>query len=98
MLFWKNFLEVMEGMIKELYDMYLQMIECIDHEINYLKVSGNAIRKNEILRKICEDIFSLSSKLSEYEEEAASGAALNYKYKRMGKLIFFPFFYYVYNI
>lgn len=72
----------MEGMIKELYDMYLKMIECIDHEINYLKVSGNAIRKNEILRKICEDIFSLSSKLSEYEEEAASGAALSYKYRK----------------
>lgn len=70
----------MQGMIDELYEMYIKMLKAKTVKISTLMASGNAIRKNKVLRKICEDTFLLPSRLTKYEEEAACGAAMSYFY------------------
>ena len=71
----------MEGMIQELYDMYMKMLDINQVKIENLMLSGNALRKNQVLRHISEKKFSLPSQLGIYQEEAAVGAAMSYYYK-----------------
>ena len=63
---------VLEGMINELYQMYLQM----GYKKSGIVGSGNGIRKNKHLIKIAEDRFNGKLKIPSHTEEAAYGAAL----------------------
>lgn len=63
---------VLEGMMQELYDMYLQM----DEKRQNIVGSGNGIRLNPTLAKIAERKFGGILKIPAHTEEAAYGAAL----------------------
>ncbi len=65
-------LAVLDGMVRELYDMY-----DVKEEIRPVYVSGNGIRKNPVLLKIVEKYFGTCPKSTVFEEEAAFGAALS---------------------
>ena len=67
----------MVGMIEEIFDMY-QKIK--NQDISYLMASGNGLRKNKTLQKICEEKFQLPLKLANEIEEAACGAAMSVEY------------------
>lgn len=54
--------------------MYNQM--GVDSNITGIVASGNAMRKNPVLRKICADLFGKNLLLPLRTEEAAFGAAL----------------------
>lgn len=62
----------LQGIIKELYDMY----ECMNVKRTSLIGSGNGIRKNNALKKTAEDMFGAKMKIPSHMEEAAFGAAL----------------------
>lgn len=63
---------LIEGMVKELYDLYLSM----NVSISGIVGSGNGIRKNKALAEAAERMFSHSLKIPCHAEEAAVGAAL----------------------
>ena len=63
---------VLEGMVKELYNLYLLM----DMPINGIIGSGNGIRKNKALADTIQNIFGSPLKIPCHTEEAAFGAAL----------------------
>ena len=62
---------VMEGMVRELYEMYLAMGIPAKRAV----CSGNGFRKNKTLIRIAGEITNLPVSLSPCEEEAACGAA-----------------------
>lgn len=62
----------LNGIIKELYDMYVSM----NVSRSSLIGSGNGIRKNKALRQTCENMFGAKMKTPLHLEEAAFGAAL----------------------
>lgn len=64
---------VLNGMADELYEMYQLMPK---EAVRTLIASGNAVRKNPVLRKILENKFRLPLEISENSEEAACGASL----------------------
>ena len=61
------------GMAEELYELYSLMNKS---EKNKLIGSGNACRNNKGLCKAIEKTFNMNLSLSQYEEEAARGAAI----------------------
>ena len=63
---------VLEGMTRELYELYLLM----DMPISGIIGSGNGIRKNKALAETVQKIFGASLKIPYHTEEAAFGAAL----------------------
>lgn len=63
---------VLEGMVRELYELYLLM----DVGISGIVGSGNGIRKNEALMETVQNIFGYTLKIPCHTEEAAFGAAL----------------------
>lgn len=63
---------MLNGMLTELYDMYLKMGVTKSGIIG----SGNGIRKNKPLIKIAESLFDSSLLIPHHTEEAAYGAAL----------------------
>ncbi|MBN1257630.1 MAG: hypothetical protein JXA52_07985 [Planctomycetes bacterium] len=64
---------VIEGMIGELADFaYSAGLESIKRIV----ASGNAVRKNPLVKKTIERLFNLPCEIGEVEEEAARGAAL----------------------
>ena len=63
---------VLNGMSKELYDMYLSG----GKTAKKLVCSGNGIRKNAALRRIVSEMFCCEIKIPLYAEEASYGAAL----------------------
>lgn len=61
------------GMAEELYRMY----QVMPHEhITHLAASGNAIRRNPVLRQILEQVFGMDVRIPAVREEAAFGAAM----------------------
>ena len=66
---------VMEGMAKELYDMYLSYLASGGTPLP-LYGSGNGLRVNPYLQKCFERLFDAKLMLSSAKEEAATGAAL----------------------
>lgn len=62
----------LEGMIDELYGMYLQM----EKKNGFIVGSGNGIRKNPQLVSVAERKFDSKMKIPAHLEEAAYGAAL----------------------
>ncbi len=66
-------LAVMNGMVTELFDMY----ESSDHgDRTTLVCSGNGLRKNDALRVMYADRFSMNAVTPNHTEEASFGAAL----------------------
>lgn len=68
---------VMEGMIRELHELYVQMAHTADLHPAVLVASGNGLRKNSVLRDISSAMFGLELQLAQTTEEAASGAAIS---------------------
>ena len=71
---------VLEGMIRELYDMFVQIEKGTEIKIVQMIGSGNGFRKNKVLCEIAEKMFGMKLTLSECKEEAATGAAISGSY------------------
>ena len=67
---------VLEGMARELFELYGQIHAITGLEVKRLVASGNGLRKNRILREIFSRMFGVELTLALYEEEAAYGAAV----------------------
>lgn len=67
---------VMRGIINELHEMYTEMLRLTSRRAKFIAGSGNGLRRNEIMRKIAEEIFGLEVKIPKGMEEAARGAAM----------------------
>ena len=67
----------LEGMSRELYQMYQTIQNGTGMQIKYMIGSGNGLRKNPVLCEIVEEMFGAKLALAECEEEAATGAALS---------------------
>ena len=67
---------IMNGMARELYDMYREYLGTGEKVPEILIGSGNGLRKNPHLCRIFEAVFGCPMTLSQHEEEAACGAAL----------------------
>ncbi|MBO5898266.1 MAG: hypothetical protein J6R04_04565 [Clostridia bacterium] len=63
---------ILEGIVGELAELY----GTIGLPVQGLVGAGNALRKNPLLKRLCEKRFGLSLHLPAYGEEAAVGAAL----------------------
>ena len=68
-------LGTLTGISDELFEWYRIIHEGTGIEIKKLLGSGNGVRKNRILRDIFSGMFGSGIELSEFEEEAAAGAA-----------------------
>ena len=66
----------MQGMARELYDMYQEYLDQGGNQPEGIIGSGNGLRRNKHLCKIFEELFGCKLILSEKEEEAACGAAM----------------------
>lgn len=64
------------GILNELHEQYEQMCKLTGKKAIRLAGSGNGIRRNPLMRKQAEEMFGMPMYVSEYEEEAAYGAAL----------------------
>ena len=69
-------LGMMQGMLEELYEMYLEMCKRTGTQASRLVGSGNAIRKNPLMRQLAEELFGMKMFIPPFEEEAAAGAAM----------------------
>lgn len=67
---------VIDGILGELHEQYKQMCQLTGKKATRLAGSGNGIRRNPLMRKLAEEMFGMQMYVSEYEEEAAYGAAL----------------------
>mgnify|MGYP002509771984 CR=1 FL=1 len=67
---------VLEGMARELFELYGQIHAVTGLKVKRLVASGNGLRKNRILREIFSRMFEVELTLARYEEEAAYGAAV----------------------
>ena len=67
---------VMEGMARELYDMYRSFLNSGGTAPAVIIGSGNGLRKNPHLRRVFEHTFGAPLTLSGNDEEAACGAAI----------------------
>ena len=67
---------IMQGMARELYDMYAGYLEKGGVPPKTIIGSGNGLRKNRHLCRIFEAVFGCSLELSPNDEEAACGAAV----------------------
>lgn len=65
------------GILNELYEMYEQMCRMSGKRAAYLVGSGNGLRQNKLMQELAEEMFGMSLKIPECEEEAAYGAALH---------------------
>lgn len=68
---------VLTGMAQELYDMFLTIQKGTAIRAEKLIGSGNGIRRNKVLQSILEQMFGAALILSQYQEEAACGAAIS---------------------
>lgn len=68
---------ILEGIVYELYDFYQIMYKATGIKASGLVASGNGIRKNKTLQKICSKVFNTELVLATYQEEAACGAAVS---------------------
>ena len=69
----------LKGICQELKDFYDLLPESIKSGRTAITGSGNALRKNPLLKKILSETFGLPVVLTSHEEEAALGAAIAYK-------------------
>lgn len=69
-------LALLSGMIDELHQLFEVLPEEVQAQTRRLCLTGNALRRNPVLRDLAELHFSLPTYLSGYTEEAAVGAAM----------------------
>lgn len=69
-------LALLSGMIGELHQLFELLPREVQAHTRRLCLTGNALRRNPVLRKLAELHFSLPGYLSSYTEEAAVGAAM----------------------
>ncbi|MDO5701736.1 MAG: FGGY family carbohydrate kinase [Lachnospiraceae bacterium] len=69
-------LGLMQGMLHELYEMYREMCRLSGSKASVVVGSGNAIRKNPLLRRLAGEMFGKNILVPCHSEEAAYGAAL----------------------
>lgn len=67
----------LNGMAKELYDLYYVMKERAGASRSKLVASGNGVRRNVFLQKSLCDLFGMPLCVEQNEEEAALGAAIS---------------------
>ncbi|MBR2571176.1 MAG: hypothetical protein IKE30_03500 [Clostridia bacterium] len=67
---------VMQGILGELYEEYVEMCRVLNRKAAHLVGSGNGIRRNPLMRQLAEEMFALPLRVPAHEEEAAFGAAL----------------------
>lgn len=67
----------LKGISRELYAFYRNLPEEIRNQKNTIIGSGNALKKNPLLRLAFEEQFNAGMSFSLYQEEAAFGACLN---------------------
>lgn len=67
---------VMRGMAEELYGMYREYLDQGGRPCETMIGSGNGLRRNRYLCRVFEEVFGCRLILSEWEEEAACGAAV----------------------
>ncbi len=67
---------VLEGMARELYDLYQMILAGTGIRAQRLVASGNGLRKNAALQKIFSQMFGARLSPAAYQEEAACGAAV----------------------
>ncbi|UUZ86818.1 hypothetical protein LJK88_23745 [Paenibacillus sp. P26] len=67
----------LEGMADELFGFFAGMPESLRSGIRSLVGSGNGIRRNRHLRRICSDRFGMPLFMPAFQEEASVGAALH---------------------
>lgn len=67
----------LNGMAKELYDLYCVLREHAGISRSKLVAAGNGVRRNEHLQSILSDLFALPITVEQDEEEAAFGAAIS---------------------
>ena len=67
---------VLGGIVEELATFYKEIQEYGVPKPKYLIGSGNAIRMNEYLRMVFEDVFGMKVQIPVHKEEAAYGSAL----------------------
>lgn len=68
---------VLEGMIRELYEMFQIIQKETGIHIEKVIASGNGLRQNKVLQEIAETMFDAKISLAKYQEEAACGAAVS---------------------
>ena len=68
---------VLQGMARELYDMYQVIHKGTGITAHQLIASGNGLRRNPVLQRIFERMFGAALTLAPYNEEAACGAAIS---------------------
>lgn len=68
---------VLEGMVRELYEMFQIIQENTGIRAVKLVASGNGFRRNAVLQEIAARMFGAKLTLALYQEEAACGAAVS---------------------
>lgn len=63
------------GILEEMVSMYRLIKENTELNCTELIASGNGMRQNPVMRRMAEELFGMRLTLSEFEEEAALGAA-----------------------
>lgn len=71
---------MIQGIMDELYEMYLQMVKMTGKKAVRLVGSGNGIRRNPLMRQFAEELFGMKMEIPVCREEAAYGAALQALY------------------
>ena len=66
----------MRGICTEIYDFYSKMPYELKKDKHIVTGSGNAIKKNNLLCRVLEDIFNFRVIKSEHDEDAAFGACI----------------------
>jgi sedoheptulokinase len=66
----------LEGIVKELHDLYDNMLPVVENKPVRIVGSGNGIRKNPLLQRIISRKFNMKLHIPVNKEEAAFGAAL----------------------
>ena len=66
---------LLEGVAEVLHEDYARIGQAAGTSYRRLVGSGNALRRNPLLRRIVAERFALPLRLLPYEEEAAVGAA-----------------------
>ncbi|MDR0575477.1 MAG: hypothetical protein LBG96_15910 [Tannerella sp.] len=72
----KLIIAFLKGVAEELYHFHDVLPEEIKTAGNRLVGSGNGLKKNPLLVKLCEELFHCKLEFSKHEEEAAFGACL----------------------
>lgn len=70
-------LGMIQGMLDELHEMYVQMCERTGKKATRLVGSGNGIRRNPLMQELAEEMFGMKMEIPVCQEEAAYGAALH---------------------